>query len=48
MAIAMAPDGRTVVVGDRIGNIHYVEVHADFGGIGLAPDGAVLPQGQHG
>ena len=26
MAIAMAPDGRTVVVGDRIGNVHHFQI----------------------
>jgi len=27
MAIAVAPDGRTVVVGDRVGNIHHFQIH---------------------
>jgi WD40 repeat protein len=27
MAIALAPDGRTVVVGDRVGNVHHFQIH---------------------
>jgi WD40 repeat protein len=27
MAIALAPDGRTVVVGDRVGNVHHYQLH---------------------
>jgi WD40 repeat protein len=46
VAIALAPDGRSVVVGDRIGNVHYVEVHVDSGAVGLSRAEAVLPHGQ--
>jgi hypothetical protein len=28
VALAVAPDGRTVVVGDRVGNVHLFEIHA--------------------
>jgi len=27
VALAVAPDGRTVVVGDRVGNVHLFEIH---------------------
>jgi WD40 repeat protein len=26
LAIALAPDGRTIVVGDRVGNVHHFEI----------------------
>jgi WD40 repeat protein len=29
LAIAVAPDGRTVVVGDRVGNIHCFQIHGN-------------------
>jgi WD40 repeat protein len=31
MAIAVAPDSRTVVVGDRVGNVHHFQVHLGEG-----------------
>jgi len=29
LAIAVAPDSRTIVVGDRVGNIHYFKIHVN-------------------
>jgi WD40 repeat protein len=29
LAIAVAPDGRTVVVGDRVGNVHCFHIHGN-------------------
>jgi WD40 repeat protein len=28
-AMTMTPDGRSVVLGDRVGNVHLFEVHSD-------------------
>ena len=30
LAIGLAPDGRTVVVGDRLGNVHRFEIHVNM------------------
>jgi WD40 repeat protein len=27
IALAIGPDGRTVVVGDRVGNVHLLQIH---------------------
>ena len=27
LAIALAPDGQTVVVGDRVGNVYHFQIH---------------------